>query len=106
MSHASLTDSGKSGNILNYLPKSIQTKARADLQEIWMGPSRAEAEKAIALFREKYQDKYPKAVSCLTKDTNSLLAFFDFPAVHWSHYVETAIMLCRLLKPLVSPGIG
>ena len=54
-----------------------------------MAPSRAEAEKAIALFREKYQDKYPKAVSCLTKDTNSLLAFFDFPAAHWSHIRTT-----------------
>ena len=50
----------KSGNVLNYLPKSIQAKARADLSEIWMAPSRAKAEKAIALFRQKYEDKYPK----------------------------------------------
>ncbi len=79
----------KSGNIINYLPKSVQSKARGDLQEIWMAPSRAEAEKAITLFREKYQDKYPKAVSCLTKDTDSLLAFYDFPAAHWSHIRTT-----------------
>jgi transposase-like protein len=54
-----------------------------------MAPSRAEAQKAITLFREKYEDKYPKAVSCLTKDTDSLLAFYDFPAAHWSHLLTT-----------------
>ena len=45
----------KSGNVINYGPKSVQSKARRDLSEIWMAPSRAEAGKAIALFREKYE---------------------------------------------------
>ena len=79
----------KSGNVMNYLPKSIQTKARSDLSEIWMAPSRAEAQKAIALFRNKYEDKYPKAVTCITKDAEELLAFYDFPAVHWPHIRTT-----------------
>ena len=79
----------RSANIINYLTKSVQSKARGDLQEIWMAPSRAEVQKAITLFREKYEDKYPKAVSCLTKDTDSLLAFYDFPAAHWSHLLTT-----------------
>ena len=79
----------KSGNVINYFPKSVQSKARSDLQEIWMAPSRKEAQKAIALFREKYEDKYPKAVGCLTKDADSLLAFYDFPAAHWSHIRTT-----------------
>ena len=79
----------KSGNILNYLPKSVQSKARSDLSEIWMAPSRKEAGKAITLFREKYEDKYPKAVGCLTKDAEELSAFYDFPAVHWPHIRTT-----------------
>ena len=79
----------KSGNIINHLPKSVQTKARGDLQGIWMAPSRATAEKAITLFREKYQVKYPKAVSSLTKDTDSLGTFYDFPAAYWSHIRTT-----------------
>ncbi|WP_298212551.1 transposase [Ferrimicrobium sp.] len=29
--------------------------------------------------------EYPKAVQCLTKDTEALLAFYDFPAEHWIH---------------------
>ena len=28
---------------------------------------------------------YDKAVACLTKDREALLAFFDFPAEHWDH---------------------
>ena len=34
---------------------------------------------------DKYGAKYDKAVACLTKDRETLLAFFDFPAEHWDH---------------------
>ena len=30
-----------------------------------------------------YEPKYPKATLCLQKDSEELLAFFDFPAKHW-----------------------
>ena len=43
------------------------------------------AEAAIVVFEEKYSAKYPKAVQCLTKDREAMLAFFDFPAEHWDH---------------------
>ena len=36
-------------------------------------------------FAEKYGAKYGKAVACLTKDREALLAFYDFPAEHWDH---------------------
>lgn len=47
--------------------------------------TRAAAEVAIGVFAEKYGAKYDKAVVCLTKDREALLAFFDFPAEHWDH---------------------
>lgn len=34
---------------------------------------------------EKYGGKFEKAVACLTKDREALLAFYDFPAEHWDH---------------------
>jgi hypothetical protein len=34
---------------------------------------------------DKYGAKYEKAVACLTKDRDAMLAFFDFPAEHWDH---------------------
>ena len=48
-------------------------------------PTRAAAEAAIDVFADKYGAKYEKAVACLTKDREALLAFFDFPAEHWDH---------------------
>jgi len=79
----------KMGNVLNALPASQQTKAKAGLQAIWMAATRAEAHKAFAQFVERYQAKYPKAVEKLVKDRDSLLAFYDFPAEHWQHVRTT-----------------
>ena len=79
----------KMGNVLNALPKSQQAKAKAGLQAIWMAATRAEAQTALAQFIAQYQAKYPKAVEKLTKDRDSLLAFYDFPAEHWQHLRTT-----------------
>jgi putative transposase len=75
----------KTANVLDKLPKSVQPTAKADLREIWTAPDRATAETAIATFAEKYGVKYEKAVTCLVKDRDALLTFYDFPAEHWDH---------------------
>jgi len=75
----------KSVNVLDKLPKSVQPAAKADLREVWNAPDRATAVAAIATFADKYGAKYEKAVSCLTKDQDALLTFYDFPAEHWDH---------------------
>ena len=75
----------KTVNVLDKLPKSVQPAAKQDLREIWQAPDRATAEAAISTFAEKYAAKYEKAVTCLTKDRDALLTFYDFPAEHWDH---------------------
>jgi len=79
----------KTANVLNKLPKSLQAKAKSDLKDIWMAETRVDAEAAFDLFIEKYGVKYDKAVACLTKDRDALLAFYDFPAEHWKHLRTT-----------------
>ncbi len=79
----------KTANVLNYLPKAVQPKAKKALQEIWMAEDRASAEKAFEHFVQTYQARYPKAVACLEKDREALLAFYDFPAEHWVHIRTT-----------------
>ena len=79
----------KTANVLNKLPRSIQSKAKSDLHQIWMAETRAEAEKAFDTFIEKYEAKFPKAVACLVKDRDVLLTFYDFPAEHWLHLRTT-----------------
>lgn len=79
----------KTANVLNKLPKSLQAKAKAALHEIWMAPTREEAERAFDRFLATYGAKYPKATACLEKDREPLLAFYDFPAEHWKHLRTT-----------------
>lgn len=79
----------KSGNVLNKLPKSLHSKAKGELQQIWMAETKVEALKAFDLFEKTYAVKYEKAVACLTKDRDALLQFYDFPAEHWKHLRTT-----------------
>ena len=75
----------KTANVLNYLPRSLQPKAKAALHEIWMAETKAQALVAFEQFVAAFDAKYPKAVECLVKDREALLAFYDFPAEHWIH---------------------
>jgi len=79
----------KTANVLNYLPKALQPKAKAALHEIWMAETKAHALVAFAQFVTTFEAKYPKAVECLVKDREALLAFYDFPAEHWIHIRTT-----------------
>ena len=79
----------KTANVLNKLPKSLQAKAKAMLQEIWMATTRNQADRAFDLFVASFEAKYPKAVECLVKDRDVLLTFYDFPAEHWVHLRTT-----------------
>ena len=73
----------KTMNVLNYLPKSTQAKAKQALYDIWQAETKVAAEKAFDLFIKTYEPKYPKATLCLQKDRAELLPFYDFPAQHW-----------------------
>lgn len=79
----------KTGNVLDKLPKSIQSRAKENLHEIWMAETKEKAEKAFSHFIKSYEAKYPKAVECLKKDRDVLLTFYDFPAEHWTHLRTT-----------------
>jgi len=75
----------KIANVLNKVPKSMQPKIKANLQDIWMAESRNSANKAYDLFVKNYAVKYKKATDCLIKDKDEMLAFYDYPAEHWIH---------------------
>src|SRR3954447_24276019 len=81
--------SGPFANVLNKLPKSLQAKATRALQDIWMAETKTEALAALDAFAETYGIKYDKAVACLVKDRDALLAFYEVPAEHWKHLRTT-----------------
>jgi len=82
----------KTANVLNKLPKSQQPKAKRALQEIWMAETKKDALAAFHAFVETWGVKYDKAVECLIKDRDALLAFYDFPAEHWKHLRTTNVI--------------
>ncbi len=82
----------KTANVLNKLPKSQQPKAKWALQEIWMAETKNDALAAFDAFVETWGVKYDKAVECLIKDRDALLAFYDFPAEHWKHLRTTNVI--------------
>lgn len=79
----------KTANVLSKLPKSVQPKVKAALQDIWMAETRDDAYEAFDNAYERFSPKYSKAMDCLKKDKEALLAFYDFPAEHWMHIRTT-----------------
>ena len=79
----------KTANVLAAVPKSVQGKLREALKEIWMAETKESAEQAFKQTVARFGDKYPKAINKLVKDEEELLAFYDFPDVHWTHIRTT-----------------
>lgn len=79
----------KTANVLDKLPKRLQSAAKEKLHDVWMAETRLHACQAFELFLETYGAKYPKACECLAKDRDVLLTFYDFPAEHWIHLRTT-----------------
>jgi putative transposase len=79
----------KTANILDRLPKSVQTDAKKLIHEMYLAPTKEAAMEGYRDFVTRFHAKYPKAVECLQKDTDVLFTFYDFPAEHWKHIRTT-----------------
>lgn len=79
----------KTANVLNKLPKSVQSKVKSELHNIWQAETREQAYAAFDNTVKRFGTKYPKAMECLGKDKEQMLAFYDFPAEHWQHIRTT-----------------
>ena len=79
----------KTANVFDKLPNRLQPEAKDKIHQIWMAPTKVDADKAFDLFVATYEAKYPKAAECLSKDRDVLLTFYDFPAEHWIHLRTT-----------------
>ena len=101
----------KTGNVLNCLPKAAQPKAKQALHQIWMADTREDAYRAFDEFIATYELKHPKATTCLEKDREELLAFYDFPAEHWVHLrttnpIESSFATVRLRTAKTRGGLS
>lgn len=79
----------KTANILDKLPRGMQSKAKSGLHEIYLSETKEKAFAAFKAFLKMYEAKYSKACECLAKDKDALMAFYDFPAEQWVHIRTT-----------------
>jgi transposase-like protein len=79
----------KTANILDKMPKGVQSKAKTMIHDMYMAETKEQALKAYTEFLALYDAKYPKACACLREDKDVLFTFYDFPAEHWIHIRTT-----------------
>jgi len=82
----------KMGNVFSKLPDSLHTKTKKMLNEIFMAPTKMDANIAFDIFIEEFDAKYPKAVDCMRDHRQELLEFYNYPAEHWCHLRTTNIV--------------
>jgi putative transposase len=79
----------KTANVIDKMPKSVQSKAKSMVHEMYLAPTKKDALSAYRHFLASWEQKYPKAAECLKKDEEQLFSFYDFPASHWIHIRTT-----------------
>jgi transposase-like protein len=79
----------KTSNVLDSMPKSVHSRAKAAIKEITCAQDKSHAEAAIEAFASQFSAKWPKAAKKIVDEREALLAFYDYPAQHWRHLRTT-----------------
>ena len=100
----------KQANVLAALPKSAHPSALAAIKDIYNAEDIDKAQIAVKAFEVDFGAKYPKAVSKITDDLDTLLEFYKYPAEHWIHLrttnpIESTFATVRL-RTKVTKGPG
>lgn len=100
----------KIANVLDKLPKRLQSDAKGLLHDMMKAASEADALKSREGFEKLYSEKYPKAAECLVKSWSELTTFFHYPAMHWQHIkttnpIESSFATVKL-RTKVTKGAG
>jgi len=75
----------KMRNVVDKVPKAKQDEVLNRLRVAYQAERREDAENHLALLAEDLEIRYPSAATCVRKDQEALLRYFDFPKEHWIH---------------------
>jgi transposase-like protein len=78
-------------NLENKL-KASQQPCLEEAKLIYQAANRSEAIRLFRAWKRRWQRQAPKAVACLERDLEELLAFFDCPKVHWKRLRTTNVI--------------
>jgi transposase-like protein len=73
----------KMANVAKKLRKADQKQCLAGLRKVYDAKHRKAAESACRRWANRWRQTYPKAVDCVEKDLERLLAFYAMPRAHW-----------------------
>jgi len=100
----------KIANVLDKMPKRVQSDAKSLLHEMMKAATEADALKARESFEKLFADKYPKATACLVNSWAELTTFYHYPAAHWTSLrttnpIESSFATVKL-RTKVTKGAG
>lgn len=82
----------KNRNVAKYLRKKYQKICTKELVKIYDAKNRYAALEAFKVWKRKWRRISPKAVACLEKDLEELLAFYSFKKSHWKKIRTTNVI--------------
>lgn len=78
-------------NVLEKLPKRVQSEAKEYLLEMPYAKSKEECERLKAQFEKRFKE-YPSACEALRRDWERMVTFYEFPKEHWRHIRTTNVI--------------
>lgn len=79
-------------NVGDKVNKADQRRVLAGAKRIYLAPHRKAALRAFNRWANRWGELYPKAVRCVEKDLETLLAFYDFPKHMWENIRNTNLI--------------
>jgi putative transposase len=79
-------------NVLAKVPKKFKQDVADNLRSIFYAPSIEKSWECFEVFRQKWQKSLPSAVSCLERNIDACLTFFNFPPEEWISLRTTNII--------------
>ena len=73
----------KMRNVINHFPKRLHDEVKGYLREMYYAATRQKASALMDQFADRFGKSYPRAVTCLLKDKDSLLTYYSYPRQHW-----------------------
>lgn len=84
-------------NAVQRVRKADRPTFSTELSQVFYAANESEARKAFHAWRERWQPRYPGAVSIIERDLDSLLTFFQFDPTYWAT-IRTTNPIERLNK--------
>ena len=79
-------------NVLDLVPRKRQAEAKALLQQLAAAKTQRAATMVRDTFARTYGRQLPKAVACLERDWERMVAYYAFPQEHWKHLRTTNVI--------------